>query len=116
MSTLTLQRYDKNAHRIMRGDEVVGMALRLGNGKWSLNDAEEKRLTARTFVTPPEALHEFRMAAYRDAYEAEHGNVPNIRYERGFYYIQGAYTGLESPYRAKDVDLFTQRMRERASK
>jgi hypothetical protein len=56
MTKLTLQRYNADAVRVMRGTEVVGMILRLGNERWTLNDRREQPLTKRTFGRPGEAL------------------------------------------------------------
>jgi hypothetical protein len=47
MSELSMQRYDKNAVRVLCDGEVVGMLLRHCDDMWSINDAQEKPLTKR---------------------------------------------------------------------
>lgn len=42
-------RYDDDACRIQRGDEIVAMALRLSNSRWGLYDTQERKITGRTF-------------------------------------------------------------------
>lgn len=48
---LTIERYDKDATRIMRGGEVVGMILRHCDDRWSLNDRDEKRIVGMRFTS-----------------------------------------------------------------
>jgi hypothetical protein len=50
MSTLKMQRYSKDAIRLMRGPHIVGMLLRRTDNRWSICDREEKPLTKRTFL------------------------------------------------------------------
>lgn len=47
--SLTIERYDKDASRIMRNGEVVGMILRHCDDRWSLNDRDEKRVIGMRF-------------------------------------------------------------------
>lgn len=42
-STLRTERADKDAHRVMDGDTVVAMALRLTNNRWILCDRNGNR-------------------------------------------------------------------------
>lgn len=52
-------RYDKDAYRIQRGDDIVAMALRLANGAWSLYDTSDRRLSKRTWTKPAEVAKAF---------------------------------------------------------
>lgn len=42
-------RYNADASRIQRGDEIVAMALKLTNGRWGLYDCNEQKLTPTTY-------------------------------------------------------------------
>ncbi len=52
-------RYDAIAYRIERDGVLVAMTLQLGNGLWSLNDMEEKKIGKRNYKTPKEAAAAF---------------------------------------------------------
>jgi hypothetical protein len=48
-----------HARRLMCGDEVVGMALQLTNGRWTVNDTNDRPLTRRTFPSALKARDAF---------------------------------------------------------
>ena len=45
-------RYDKDVYRIEIDDEVVAMALRLGNDRWALFDKDDRRIDRRSWPKP----------------------------------------------------------------
>ncbi|GEM_PF-6039661 len=54
---LRLDRHDKDVQRIMRGDRIVAMALRMADGRWGVFDpTEERRLLPGNFESPKHAL------------------------------------------------------------
>lgn len=52
-------RYDAIAYRIERDGVLVAMALQLGNGLWSLNDVDEKKIGKRNYKSPKEVAAAF---------------------------------------------------------
>ncbi|WP_154667728.1 hypothetical protein [Leisingera caerulea] len=50
--TLNLERLDKDIQRINRGENVVGLAMRLTNDRWGAFNTEGASLTALTFPNP----------------------------------------------------------------
>lgn len=65
-SKIKAERVDASIYRILDGEKVVALAMRLTNKKWALHDPNDKRLTATTFDAPKDA------AAH---YEANFSNV-----------------------------------------
>lgn len=53
----TLQKYDKDCHRII-GDEgeILAFALRLANGRWGLFDRFDKRMSSVSCAKPANVL------------------------------------------------------------
>lgn len=72
---LRLTKYDKNCQRIEDEDGVVHyMALALTNGRWSLVDRDDRRVTAKTFQDPNDAYEEAKaIQAAREATAASDG-------------------------------------------
>lgn len=64
---LRLERYSKDAIRVMRGGEVVGMLLRHCDDRWSVNDTRERPLMASRHFAPKVA---FRRACEARLFEA----------------------------------------------
>lgn len=61
---LRLTEYDRNCNGIEDEDGVVHyMALALTNGRWSLVDKDDRRVTAKTFPNPLEAYEEAKAIA-----------------------------------------------------
>lgn len=56
MGPLSIQRYDRDSVRLLRGERVVGMILRCADDMWSINDTSERKVTKRRFVSPERAL------------------------------------------------------------
>lgn len=52
-------RYDKNTHRIQRGDEIVALAQRVGNDRWVLNDMHDRRMNKATYAKPKDVAAAF---------------------------------------------------------
>jgi len=52
-------RYDRDTHRIQRGDDVVALAQRLSSDRWSLCDTNDVRIGRRTYATPKEVATAF---------------------------------------------------------
>jgi hypothetical protein len=52
-------RYDKDTYRIQEGDDVVAMAQRMANDRWSLCDINDRRIGKRTYATPKEVAVAF---------------------------------------------------------
>ena len=53
---LRSERYDKNCHRIMRGEAVVGFLLRHANDTWGIYDSCDRKLAGRNFARPGAAM------------------------------------------------------------
>ena len=49
---MKVERYDKDAYRIIRTGRVIGFALRLANGQWSPYDVDDTRLSREQFAKP----------------------------------------------------------------
>ena len=49
ISPLKTRRYDSNSIRLMRGEHIVGMLLKMADGTWGIYDKDEKRLTKTTY-------------------------------------------------------------------
>lgn len=60
--------YSKDAVRVMSGDKVVGMILRLTNDRWAACGLDERRLSKATFARPGAAFAA-SMAAYTELLE-----------------------------------------------
>lgn len=52
-------RYDRDSHRIQRGEEIVAMAIRLANDRWCLNDVSDRRIGGRTYASPKEVVADY---------------------------------------------------------
>jgi hypothetical protein len=50
--SITLDRYDNDAWRIMRDGEIIGFALALSNGRWGAFDAHDRPLCGLKFASP----------------------------------------------------------------
>lgn len=57
--TVTVSRYDAQCYRLWQDKKVVGFALKLTNGRWGMFDANDKRLTIRTFQAPKDVAASF---------------------------------------------------------
>ena len=50
MSDLKMQIAGTDAMRLMRGPHVVGMLLKMSNGRWGIYDRNERPLTKATYL------------------------------------------------------------------
>lgn len=47
---MKMQRYDKDAIRLLRGEKIVGMLLRMTDDRWGIYDLDERPLTKARFL------------------------------------------------------------------
>lgn len=53
---LVLKPAGKDAKRVLRDGEIIGLVLRLANDRWGAYDIDERRLSPRSYDKPKAAL------------------------------------------------------------
>lgn len=66
---MKIERYDKDAYRIINTGCVIGYALRLATGKWSPYDVDDTRLSREQFGKPSDVRDWFAARAALGAKE-----------------------------------------------
>jgi len=61
---LKTERFNKDAYRITKDGEIVAFALRMSNDKWGAFDANERRITGRTFEKPKDVRDWFEESTH----------------------------------------------------
>lgn len=53
------KRYSSDVYRLMEEGRIVGFALRLANGQWSMTDLEDRKMDDVTYASPGEVARCF---------------------------------------------------------
>lgn len=71
MTAITSRRYDAICHRLMRGDEIVGLVGQLANDRWIITDLHGKRMTKLSYASVRKAVDDAQLLFPADQIEGE---------------------------------------------